>query len=234
MVPAARQRTEPFGSPGLGGAILVAMPRDASDTRRRILAAAVEEFANFGIAGARVERIASRASANKRALYEQFGDKTTLFTIVLANELEKLAHAVELRPDNVAEYVGDLFDYCANHPWLVRLVQWEALWFTPRQAPNFAQRASGYAKKVEAVAAAQRAGHINDELPAERVLMLLIGLAEWTIYVPQLSEMILGDNPAAAEQRARHRAFLVTAAHQMLDSRRHPTQRDLRTCDSAP
>lgn len=192
------------------------MPRDASDTRRRILAAAVEEFAAFGIAGARVERIARNANANKRAIYEQFGDKTTLFSMVLGNELDKLAHAAELRPDNVAEYVGELFDYCAENPRLVRLVQWEALSFPPRQAPNFTQRSTGYANKVAAVAAAQRAGHVNTDVPAERVLMLLIGLAEWTLYVPQLAQMIIGHDPADAEQRAQHRAFLVATARRVL------------------
>jgi AcrR family transcriptional regulator len=192
------------------------MPRDASDTRRRILDAAVEEFAEHGIAGARVERIAGRARANKRAIYEQFGDKTELFTIVLANELDRLAHAVRLRPEDVPGYVGELFDYCAANPRLVRLVQWEALWFAPRQAPNFAQRAGGYATKIEAIAAAQRAGLITDEFSAERVLMLLVGLAEWTLYVPQLAQMILGDDPAGAEQRARHREALVATARRML------------------
>jgi AcrR family transcriptional regulator len=192
------------------------MPRDASDTRRRILEAAVEEFSDHGIAGARVERIALRARANKRAIYEQFGDKTELFTIVLADQLERLAHAVRLRPDDVAGYVGELFDYCAAHPRLVRLVQWEALWFEPKRAPNFARRAGGYAGKVAAIAEAQRAGLVTAELPAERVLMLLIGLAEWTLYAPQLAAMILGDDPASAEQRARHREVLVTTARRML------------------
>ncbi|WP_051580812.1 TetR family transcriptional regulator [Pseudonocardia acaciae] len=192
------------------------MPRDASDTRRRILEAAVEEFAAYGIAGARVERIARNANANKRAIYEQFGDKTTLFSMVLGHELDKLAHAVEPRPDNLAEYVGELFDYCAENPRLVRLVQWEALSFPPRQAPNFAQRSTGYAAKVDAVAAAQRAGHINADMPAERVLMLLIGLAEWTLYVPQLAQMIIGHDPADLEQRAHHRAFLVATAGRLL------------------
>jgi AcrR family transcriptional regulator len=42
-----------------------------------------EEFADFDIAGARVDRIAQRAQADKRAIYEQSGDKSELFTIVL-------------------------------------------------------------------------------------------------------------------------------------------------------
>ncbi|WP_028938265.1 TetR family transcriptional regulator [Pseudonocardia spinosispora] len=200
------------------------MPRDSSDARRRLLDSAVEEFAEHGIAGARVERIANRARANKRTLYEQFGDKSELFSLVLANELEQLAQAVELREDTIGEFVGELFDYCAAHPHLVRLVQWEALSFTPRQAPNFTQRASGYAAKVSVIATAQRSGLITRELPAERILLLLIGLAEWTLYVPQLAEMITGEDAASTEQRQAHRAFLVATAQRLLAA--EPTEGD--------
>jgi len=192
------------------------MPRDATATRERILAAAIEEFAEFGIAGARVERIAQRANANKRAVYEQFGDKAELFSIVLANQLDQLAHAVELRPDRIPEYVGELFDYCAAHPQLVRLVQWEALSFAPEAAPNFARRSAGYAAKVAAIAEAQQSGHLTAELPPERVLMLLIGLAEWTLYVPQLARMILGPQADSAGEREARRRFLTEATRRLL------------------
>ena len=45
------------------------MARDAEDTKRRIFEAATAEFADHGIAGARVDRIAARAGANKQLIY---------------------------------------------------------------------------------------------------------------------------------------------------------------------
>ena len=48
--------------------------RDPARTRSKILEAATGEFARYGLGGARVDRIAARARANKRMLYYYFGD----------------------------------------------------------------------------------------------------------------------------------------------------------------
>ena len=48
-----------------------------------ILDAATAEFARYGLGGARVDRIAERAGANKRMLYYYFGSKEALFLAVL-------------------------------------------------------------------------------------------------------------------------------------------------------
>ena len=57
--------------------------RDPEGMRIRILEAAKQEFAAHGLAGARVDRIASKAGANKRMLYYYFGNKDDLFLAVL-------------------------------------------------------------------------------------------------------------------------------------------------------
>ena len=57
--------------------------RDPDATREAILAAATHEFAQHGLAGARVDRIAERAGINKRMLYYYFGQKESLFLAVL-------------------------------------------------------------------------------------------------------------------------------------------------------
>lgn len=44
------------------------MPHDSSATKTRILAAALGEFSAFGLAGARVDRIAEVGQVNKRIL----------------------------------------------------------------------------------------------------------------------------------------------------------------------
>lgn len=59
--------------------------RDPGLARRRILEAAVGEFAARGFAGARVDRIARAAGLNKRMLYHYFGDKRGLHDAVLAS-----------------------------------------------------------------------------------------------------------------------------------------------------
>ncbi len=56
--------------------------RDAAATRQRLIDAARAEFAQYGIAGARVDRIATNAGANKAQIYNYFGSKDRLFDAV--------------------------------------------------------------------------------------------------------------------------------------------------------
>src|SRR5918911_2945455 len=63
--------------------------RDALATQRRILNAALKEFAAKGIAGARVDAIAARARTNKRMLYYYFGSKDGLFREILRQRLAR-------------------------------------------------------------------------------------------------------------------------------------------------
>ena len=61
--------------------------RDPEGTRRKILAAALQEFSAKGIDGARVDAIAARARVNKQLLYYYFDSKDGLFRAVLRERL---------------------------------------------------------------------------------------------------------------------------------------------------
>ncbi|ELW9449237.1 TetR family transcriptional regulator [Burkholderia cenocepacia] len=108
--------------------------RDPEGTRRRILMAAAEEFANGGLFGARVDQIARRAETNERMLYYYFGSKEQLFTAVLEHAFFALTEAERvLDLDGVApvEAVTRLahfvWDYYRDHPELLRLINNENL-----------------------------------------------------------------------------------------------------------
>src|ERR1700742_3382497 len=64
--------------------------RDPEGMRLRILDAAKQEFASYGLAGARVDRIAAKAGANKRMLYYHVGKKDDLYLAVLEGAYEKI------------------------------------------------------------------------------------------------------------------------------------------------
>ena len=59
------------------------MPRAATASPDKILAAAALEFSERGYAGARVDRIARRARVNKALLYYHFGSKQSLYRTLL-------------------------------------------------------------------------------------------------------------------------------------------------------
>jgi AcrR family transcriptional regulator len=190
------------------------MPYDPAATRSRIFAAAVEEFARYGIAGARVDRIATAAKANKQAIYLYFGGKDQLFATVLQSRLNDLAAAIAIQPERVPDYIGELFDYAAEHPELVRLLVWEGLETVGLdEVAGVASRREHYAEKTRLLESGQRSGRIDGALDVRRLLNTLIGLVHWYFTVPQVNRMILGDD---ADDLAAQRGFLVDAARRLI------------------
>ena len=55
------------------------------DTRKRILAAACDEFGAHGFDATTVDRIARRARVNKAMIYYHFSDKRALYTCIIQN-----------------------------------------------------------------------------------------------------------------------------------------------------
>ena len=108
--------------------------RDPERTRQRILDAATEEFARHGLSGARVDRIATRAGANKRMLYYYFGDKDGLFLAALEGRYAHIRSAErELELEHLApvraleRLVKFTWDYFLEHPEFMTLLNSENL-----------------------------------------------------------------------------------------------------------
>jgi AcrR family transcriptional regulator len=108
--------------------------RDAPRTRAAILDAATAEFARHGLGGARVDRIARLAGANKRMLYYYFGAKEVLFLAVLERAYEHIrAQEQKLRlsdlapADGVKRLVVFTWNYYLRHPEFVTLLNTENL-----------------------------------------------------------------------------------------------------------
>lgn len=90
--------------------------RDPEVTRARILEAAKKEFAKLGLAGARVEAIATRAKANKRMIYHYFGSKEELFQAVLEDAYADIRTA-ELKLDLDHLSPEDAIVALTTHTW---------------------------------------------------------------------------------------------------------------------
>jgi TetR/AcrR family transcriptional regulator len=66
----------------------MAISKDLKSSKERILTAALDEFAELGLAGARVDSIAARAGINKAMIYYHFDSKEDLYDHILAAHLE--------------------------------------------------------------------------------------------------------------------------------------------------
>ena len=107
-------------------------PRDAENTKARILAAAEAEFARKGLAGARVDVIADESGVNKRMLYYYFTSKEDLYLEVLerayaamrrSERALELAHLEPLAA--IRALVEFKFDYFAENPVMIQLLNGE-------------------------------------------------------------------------------------------------------------
>lgn len=150
--------------------------KDGQATRRRLLDAAAAEFAAYGIAGARVDRISANARANKAQMYAYYGNKDGLFDAVFNDHAEKIIHAVPLTAEDLPDYATRLYDACLLRPELVRLAAWARLERTPT-GPLMTDREGQAARKLGAIAAAQRSGHIDPSLDPADVLSIVTAMA---------------------------------------------------------
>ena len=108
-------------------------PRDPDRTKRDILVAAREEFVEHGLDGARVDRIAERAGANKRMLYHYVGNKEALYARVLLDAYREIRSGErDLQPRRpcrralaMEKLVGFTFDHFRANPWFIRLLATE-------------------------------------------------------------------------------------------------------------
>ena len=108
--------------------------RDPERTRARILQAATAEFARYGLGGARVERIAKRAAANKRMLYYYFRDKDNLFLAALEGRYahiraaERVLDLEHLEPRLALKRLVEFtWRYFLEHPEFLTLLNSENL-----------------------------------------------------------------------------------------------------------
>jgi AcrR family transcriptional regulator len=96
--------------------------RDAARTQAEILAVAVDEFAEHGFHGARVDRITKAAKCNSRMIYHYFGGKEQLYIAALENIFRQIRDQeaqLNFSEGNPATKVNELveftFDYFKNN-----------------------------------------------------------------------------------------------------------------------
>jgi AcrR family transcriptional regulator len=184
--------------------------RDADRTRRRLLAAATDEFAAFGIAGARIDRIAAAAGCNKAMIYAYYGRKDQLFEAVFTAHVAGYLEQVPFDAADLPGYAGRLFDYFEDHPDALRLSIWYRL-ERPQGAPMGAVIAANQSR-LEQLAGAQRAGLLTAGYTPVELLALVQSVATtWASMNPEFGQ--------AAPDRSRRRATVVDAAARLASAR---------------
>ncbi|MBO0907316.1 TetR family transcriptional regulator [Arthrobacter sunyaminii] len=197
------------------------MRSDGEATRARIMAAARTEFARYGLAGARVDRIAAEAKASKERLYAYFGDKRSLFAAVLKDNLQETTDQVSRDATDLPGFVGAMFDHAVEEPEHLRMLDWARLEEEPNLLPPTPCGRPG--PRNEDIVSAQKQGLIDPDWDPDELMVLLFSLA--TAWAQSPETLFTGKPEGSGKSRDRRRKAAVAAARRLLEPTPQTQQR---------
>lgn len=180
----------------------------AEETRQRILAAATEEFAAHGIAGARIDRIVSASGASKPMLYAYYGSKEQLFDTVFTAHVIANSDRVPFTANDLPGYAVRLYDDYLSDPALLRLVAWKRLERVP-DAYLYAGLEENDASHLRDIVQQQREGRIHANLEPIDVWSLLISATSTWAQASVTEVAKVNDSEAVHRRRRLALAFMV-------------------------
>jgi TetR/AcrR family transcriptional regulator len=175
--------------------------RDESrDYRQEVLDAAVQEFADKGYSGARVDTIAARAKANKQLIYYYFGNKLGLYEAVLDTMIGHTAEQLDVHGEHehVSEAVQTHIDNLLNgsNEW-IRFWLWEALENTTTRRRRNTARAKAWARWVDEFARAQERGEIAKKYDPKMLALAMNSIIVMPYMTPAVGRLIAGVEPGS-------------------------------------
>jgi AcrR family transcriptional regulator len=189
-------------------------------TRDRILAAAKDEFTEFGFAGARLNRIAATARASKERLYSYFASKEQLFEAVVSQWIEDAPYRVPLTAEDVSGYVEGLFDNFVADPRGARLQRWIELEAPSGLSDDHLLRRLFRAKLAE-VRRGQQAGVIDPSWHPMDLLTLLTEIVQSMAASASVISSIVGEE-RSGDTLAERRAAAAEAARRLVSTDLRP------------
>jgi AcrR family transcriptional regulator len=162
----------------------------------KLLDAAIDEFSEVGLSGARVDRIAQRAGANKQLIYYYFGDKHGLFDAAIRKMASRFGEVRSSLPVEPRNRPAAYFKAAIQDQKLVRMLQWEALAIGENEAVDEQARAAWARSGVAALRAEQRAGRIPPELDCAQLFLSMQALSAHPFAFTQMTRFITGRNPS--------------------------------------
>ncbi|MDX2377541.1 TetR family transcriptional regulator [Microbacterium sp. LRZ72] len=187
------------------------MRSTGEEVRERIISAARTEFAAHGIAGARIDRIATNAHASKERLYAHFGDKLALFRFVLDTDSESFFAPITATPEDLPGFVGTMFDRSQDHVEHLRMFGWARMAGEPFRTAHAIETVDRLRNVAEE---AQRIGAVDTQWDPEEVVSLMFTLAFAWLQTPELRTGVYGRRHSSHE-----RMIAVEAARRLLEPR---------------
>jgi AcrR family transcriptional regulator len=181
--------------------------RDAERTRAKIMAAARDEFAAHGLAGARIEAIAKRAGIAKQLIYHYFSGKEALFEATLESKYRQ--HRTAPPGEGAAALFRHRFEAAARDPVWMRFLTWEAAEH-PQSGRIVAEdvRREAIARQAALIAERQASGELPADLDPGLLQLAIYALAIYPLAFGQVTRMIDGRSPEDPRFQTDWAAFL--------------------------
>jgi len=186
--------------------------RNPRRTRERILAAAVREFSDKGLAGARVDVIARRARVNKRMLYHYFGSKDDLFSAVLVHKVAQREALLSSAPEEPSQTLNYWFDAACRDPDWFRLLGWEALQRPHRALVHEKHRREVSRQALEQIQQRQARGFLPAGLDPRHLLLTMMAITTFPLALPQTTRLVTGHSVLDPKFRQERKTFLTQFA----------------------
>ena len=176
--------------------------RDAERSRERLLAAALDEFAAHGYAGARVSAIAARAGLNPQLITYYFGGKPGLFRALTQRWLEQET-AIQQPDVSLEDLAIGYFRATIDDPRMARLLLWLGLTDAERSDDDV----SGDTPQREDLSDLQRrqdSGEIAADLDVGLFQLALMGATLAPVSMPHVVRRITGLDPGDPDFKNRY------------------------------
>ena len=180
--------------------------RDPERTKTALLDAARAEFAEKGLAGARVDEIAARAGFNKQMISYYFGGKEGLHQAI-RDEWQAREQVIADSSRPLADVIAGYLEAAHEDPNGMRFGMRELFDQDPAEVA-FEPEAS----EVLDLRARRAAGEISDELDPAFVLLVLMSTVVSSTVFPAETKRVLGLDPGSPE----HLAYMREQLHRLV------------------
>jgi AcrR family transcriptional regulator len=198
----------------------------AQQTQNDIIKIATEEFAQKGLAGARVDEIAERTQTSKRMIYYYFGGKDELYRAVLTKAYgdirnrESQLQLGELEPvDAIRRLVELTFDYDETHASFIRLVMSENIHGAEHLAklPGLRDISASVTRSLgDIVKRGTSQGVFKNPVDPVDLHLFISAFCFFRVSNQHTLKVIFGRDLLEAGARKRHKAMIVEAVLNLL------------------
>ena len=201
--------------------------RDAVVTKAAIVAAALEEFAQLGLAGARIDEIARAARVNKALLYYYFESKEHLYQgvveqmfVAMTSALRRALSTADGPREKLLAFLDANFKVLAAQPGYARLLEQEMDIvkvflnnLQPDTAPKFFRQIAPLLIEFRAVLEEGVKTGVFRTIDIDAVLPLLLMLVRTAVRgIPMAGKFISASRKVSAKRRRAAAIDFITCA----------------------